>query len=85
MASQLDSQRTVTVIGILGVLYGMVCLVQAAMSRGWGLAVLGLLSGILGLLLLVEPYLGDVPLGSIVGAFAIIGGLTTIVGAYRME
>jgi uncharacterized membrane protein HdeD (DUF308 family) len=84
-SSVIDDQRTIFIIAVLGVLYGIVCLVQAVHSKGWGLAVLGLMSGIFGLLLLSEPYLPDLPLIPIIGGFAILGALTSFYAAVRME
>ncbi len=75
----------VILIGINGVLIGAVGLVQAFRGGGWGPGIWGVVSIVLGLLVILNPLIVLSLLPWIVGGFAILGGLTLIVMALRLR
>jgi uncharacterized membrane protein HdeD (DUF308 family) len=72
-------------IGVLGLVIGAVSLVQAFRGGGWGAGILGIISIIFGILVLAHPLISAVTLILIVGIFAVAGGITAIVLAFRLR
>jgi uncharacterized membrane protein HdeD (DUF308 family) len=70
-------------IGVWGVVIGFVTLYQALRGAGWGTGILGLLSIIIGLLVLSHPLMSAAVLVILVGIAAITGGIGAIVLAFR--
>jgi uncharacterized membrane protein HdeD (DUF308 family) len=75
----------VIMIGIWAIIYGAVRLAWAFNGGGWGVGLLGLLTIILGLLLLVNPLIGAVILPWLFGVFAIAGGIIAIIAGIKMR
>jgi uncharacterized membrane protein HdeD (DUF308 family) len=75
----------IILIGIWAMVYGAVRLAWAFNGGGWGVGLLGVLSIILGLLLLVNPLIGAVVLPWIFGVFAIAGGIIAIILGITMR
>ena len=73
----------VLLIGIGGVIIGLTDLVKAFKGAGWGTAVLGALSLVLGVILLLHPVQAAFASATVVGLLAILGGLVAIIMAFR--
>ncbi len=76
---------TATIIGIMGIIMGIIGLIQAFQGGGWGVVVLGVLSIIFGILILANPIISAVALVIVLGIFGIIGGILAIVAAFQMK
>jgi uncharacterized membrane protein HdeD (DUF308 family) len=75
----------VIILGIQGIILGGTSLVMAFRGGGWGTGVLGVLSIILGAVLLLNPlFIGIAVLPFVLGAFALVGGLLAVVAAFMM-
>jgi uncharacterized membrane protein HdeD (DUF308 family) len=75
----------VLVLGIQGIIFGVIGIVQAFSGGGWGPGLLGGLSVILGILLLSNVWIAALATPWVVGAFALIGGIAAVVQAFRMK
>jgi uncharacterized membrane protein HdeD (DUF308 family) len=75
----------IIVFGIEGLIIGVVNLIQAFQGGGWGIAILGVLSIIFGLILLFNPLIGALALPWVLGIFGIVGGIAAIFMAFRMR
>ncbi len=75
----------IIIIGIEGILFGIISLVLAFQGAGWGVGLLGGLSVLFGLILLGNPFIGPAVLPIVMGAFAVVGGLASIVTAFRVK
>src|SRR5215471_241571 len=75
----------VWMLGIAGVIVGLVSFVHAFMGGGWAAAILGVISIILGGLLLFNTVVATVVLVYAVAIWAIIGGIFAIVGAFLLR
>ncbi|RXA18452.1 HdeD family acid-resistance protein [Methanosarcina sp. MSH10X1] len=72
-------------IGIWAVINGVVKVVLALKGGGWGTGVIGILTIILGLLLLVNFVAGVLVLPWVFGFFLVIGGIGALIGGFRMR
>jgi uncharacterized membrane protein HdeD (DUF308 family) len=70
-------------LGIQAIVTGGVSLVLAFQGEGWGVGILGVLSIVLGLVLLFNVWIGVVVLPFVLGGFALVGGIVAIVLAFR--
>lgn len=70
-------------LGIWGVVIGIVTLYQAFKGAGWGTGILGIISIIIGLLILANPLISAVVLVLLVAIVAIIGGCAAIGLSFR--
>ena len=76
----------VIILGVQGIILGGAGLVMAFRGGGWGTGVLGVLSILLGLVLLVNPlFIGIAVLPFVLGAVALLGGILAIVAAFMMR
>jgi uncharacterized membrane protein HdeD (DUF308 family) len=73
------------IIGIQGIIVGVVGLVVAFKGGGVGPAILGVVSILFGLVLLINPILSAVALVLVLAAFAIVGGVASIIMAFRLR
>ncbi len=74
----------VTFLGIIGMLIGVNDLIAAFRGAGWGMALLGVLSLVLGGLLLCNTLVGVVLLLWIIGIAELIGGAFAFFFAFRL-
>lgn len=72
-------------IGVWAVVTGAVKLVWGFKGGGWGMGILGILTIILGLLLLTNSLAGVLVLPWIFGFFLIIGGIGSVIWGLRMR
>jgi uncharacterized membrane protein HdeD (DUF308 family) len=75
----------VWIVGALGVVYGVVAIIRAITGAGWGMALAGILSILLGLVLLFHTAATVIVLVYTAGVLAIIGGLVGIGGAIALR
>jgi uncharacterized membrane protein HdeD (DUF308 family) len=64
---------------------GGVELFAAFSGAGWGRGILGILSIILGILILANPLISAITLIWIIASCAIVGGIIAIVFAFRLK
>jgi uncharacterized membrane protein HdeD (DUF308 family) len=75
----------IIILGIQGLIIGVVEIIQAFQGAGWGSAILGILSIIIGIWLLANIGAATLALPWAVGLLAIIGGIIAIVMAFRVK
>lgn len=75
----------VIILGIQGLIIGVVEVIQAFQGAGWGSAILGVLSIIIGIWLLANIGAATLALPWAVGILAIVGGIVAIVAAFRVK
>ncbi len=73
------------ILGIEGLIFGVVGLVQAFQGAGWGAGILGVLTIIFGILLLLNPIIAGLALPFVLGIFAVFGGILALVAAFQMR
>jgi uncharacterized membrane protein HdeD (DUF308 family) len=69
-------------IGILGLVLGCISLLQGFKGGGWGAAIIGVLTIILGLLIIASPMVSAVTLLYLGAFFSIAGGIMAIYMAF---
>jgi len=75
----------VLILGINGIIVGIVEIIQAFQGGGLGVGLLGLISVILGILLIVYRYNVVTALPWALAIMLLIGGVVAIVAAFRMR
>ena len=75
----------VLVLGINGIIVGIVEIIQAFQGGGLGVGLLGVLSVILGILLVVYRWETATALPYALAIFMLIGGAVAIIAAFRMR
>jgi uncharacterized membrane protein HdeD (DUF308 family) len=73
----------VFMIGMFGMLFGVMSVVNAFTGAGWGTGILGGLSVIFGLMLMFDPLGSAVALPFIFGVLGIAGGIAATIMAFR--
>lgn len=72
-------------IGVWAIITGAVKLIGGLKGEGWGTGILGILTIILGLLLLTNTLAGAMALPWVFGFFLIIGGIGAVIGGLKMR
>lgn len=72
-------------IGVWAMLTGAVRLIGAFKGDGWGSGILGILTIILGILLLMNTLAGVLALPWVFGFFLILGGIVAVIAGLRMR
>lgn len=72
-------------IGVWAIINGVVKIVLALKGGGWGIGIIGVLTIILGLLLLTNSLVGVVFLPWIFGFFLILGGIGSLIWGLKMR
>ncbi len=75
----------VIILGIQAILLGITHLVQALRGAGWGIGLLGVINIIFGMILLGNSMIAVATLPWVLGGFAIVGGIASIVMAFRLK
>lgn len=75
----------IIILGIQGLVYGAIGVYQAFKGAGWGAGILGAISILFGFVLLGNTLIAAATLPWVLGIFAIIGGIFTIVAAFKMK
>lgn len=73
------------IIGLLGIMYGIVLLIQAFRGAGWGAGILGVLTIIFGIIILANPVATTLGLPLVIGIWLIVGGIFLMIAAFRMR
>jgi len=73
----------IVILGFAGIFIGIVNIVQAFRGAGWGAGLLGVVSFLLGLVLLANNWLFAFSLPWTLGVLSVIGGIVIIFGAFR--
>ena len=81
----LVANTVIIVLGLTGIAIGIISLIQAFKGAGWGTGLLGVISIILGIVLLANIWLLTFSLPVTVGILAVIGGIVAIFGAFRLR
>jgi uncharacterized membrane protein HdeD (DUF308 family) len=68
----------VVILGIQGIFYGIVHIIEAFRGMGWGVAILGGLSILFGMILLSSPLFAAVWLVIFLGAASLVGGIASV-------
>ncbi len=84
-ATVLVPTTLVLVLGIFGIVIGVVSLIRAFQGAGWGTGILGVLSILFGLVLVANPLLAAIGLPWVLGVFGVVGGIASIVMAFRLR
>jgi uncharacterized membrane protein HdeD (DUF308 family) len=72
-------------IAIQGIIMGVVGLIQAFKGGGWGAGIWGVVSIIIGIVLLGRPLVAASVLPIVMGILAVVGGIVLIVLAFRVR
>jgi len=75
----------VWLLGSIGVIVGVARIIRALMGAGWGAGILGVLSIVLGIILLTKPLFSLSVLVYLAGFWAIVGGIAAIVAGFRLR
>lgn len=75
----------VIMLGIQALLLGVVHLIQALRGAGWGIGVVGIINIIFGVLLLSNSLIATATLPWVLGAVAIVGGISAIFMSLRLR
>lgn len=75
----------VIILGVWSIIYGAIRLFWGVKGGGLGMAVLGILTITLGILLLANPLAGAVVLPWIYGVFLVAGGIAALIDGLRMK
>lgn len=73
------------IIAILGLVIGVIELIQAFQGGGWGIGILGVLSLLFGLILLSNPFISAALLPWVLGFFGIVGGIIAVIYSFRLR
>jgi uncharacterized membrane protein HdeD (DUF308 family)/predicted flap endonuclease-1-like 5' DNA nuclease len=73
------------VLGVIGLLVGIGQLIQAFRGGGWGIGLLGVLSIILGILLITNPVIAGLSLALMLAILLIVGGIVAIFAAFSLR
>ena len=75
----------IIVLGIEGLIIGIINLIQAFKGGGWGVAILGALSILFGLVLLANVLLATFSVPWVLGVLGIVGGVIAIIYSFRLK
>ena len=75
----------IIIIAIQGIILGVIQLVQAFQGAGWGRGALGLLSLLIGVVLLARSGLAVIALPYVVGALAVVLGIVAVIGSFMLR
>ena len=75
----------VWVMGFLGIVYGIIGVIQFFQGAGWGALIIGVFSVIFGLILLFNTALAAISLPWVIGIFLIVEGIFAIFAAFKLR
>ena len=75
----------VVMLGIQALFLGVVNIIQALRGAGWGIGILGVINVIFGVILLSNSLIATASLPWVLGAVAVVGGISTLYMALRLR
>jgi uncharacterized membrane protein HdeD (DUF308 family) len=72
-------------MGFFGIVYGIIGIIQSFQGGGWWSLILGVVSIILGLILLFNTALAALALPWVFGIFLIFAGIMAIISAFQLR
>jgi uncharacterized membrane protein HdeD (DUF308 family) len=81
----LVTETIVLLLGLGGLIIGVINIVRAFQGEGWGIGLLGVISIILGLVLLGNQLIASLSLPFTIGILALIGGVFAVIQAFRLR
>jgi uncharacterized membrane protein HdeD (DUF308 family) len=84
-ATVLVPTTLVWLLGIAGIAIGVAAIIRSFMGGGWGAAILGVISGLLGLLLLANTVASTTVLIYVAAIWALVAGIFAIVAAFWLR
>ena len=81
-ATILVPSTLILVVGIFGIVSGILGIIHSWSARSWIGVALGAFGALLGLILVMNPVIGAATLPFVVGIFALIGGIMSLVAAW---
>jgi uncharacterized membrane protein HdeD (DUF308 family) len=81
-ATILVPSTLILVVGIFGIVSGILGMIHSWSARSWTGVALGAFGALLGLILVMNPVIGAATLPFVVGIFALIGGIMSLVAAW---
>ena len=75
----------ILVLAIQGIIMGIMGLIAAFQGGGWGAGIMGAISIVIGVVLLANPLIAAATLPWVIGIFAIVGGIFSIIMAFRLK
>ena len=85
LATVVTASAVVIILAVEGIILGVIGIVQAFQGEGWGSIILGGLSIILGILILANLWVVAFSLPLVIGVVAVVGGIISIIAAFRMR
>jgi uncharacterized membrane protein HdeD (DUF308 family) len=79
------AKTIILILGIEGIIFGVIGIVQAFRGAGLGAGILGVVSLLFGALLLANSWGFALSLPWAIGLLAIVGGIASIIAAFRMK
>lgn len=73
------------IVGVFGIIMGLIKIVHAITGAGWDEGLRGVVSLILGILLVGSPYLAPKLIPTLLGAILFLGGLVIVFMAFRVR
>ena len=73
------------IVGVFGIIMGLIKIVHAFTGAGWDEGLRGVVSLILGILLVSSPYLAPKLIPTLLGAVLFLGGLVIVFMAFRVR
>lgn len=73
------------VIAVFAIIIGVINLIHAFRGAGWGKGALGVMSILLGVVILARPLLATLSLPLILGILALAGGFLALIDAFRIK
>jgi len=75
----------VLVIAVFAIIIGLINIIHGFQGAGWGKGILGVISILLGVVLLARPILATISLPFVLGVLGILGGVLAVIYAFRLE
>jgi len=75
----------VLVIAVFAIIIGLINIIHGIQGAGWGKGILGVISILLGVVLLARPILATISLPFVLGVLGILGGVLAIINAFQLK
>lgn len=85
LGAVLFGTSVIWIMGFLGIVYGILGIFQSFSGAGWGSLILGILSIIVGVILLGNTLIAAAMLPWVLAGFLIAGGILAIISAFQLR